>query len=428
VGDALTVSIDGQAQETVHDTTLSATGSVGIAANKNGSFRHVEYVPLDEAEAAGSAAWTAVDLRNGGWIADGDGFTTDKPIRGYNAIESDTRDAAVRMTYRLRDASGVQITARGRAMNGKIEKYVAEDELGALQIGRMMPNGSVKPLVKETYPPGLTRESEHTLEFRIMGGTLSATLNGTFSLTANDDTLKDGSWAMVLKKGAQVKRLEVQTPQANGSGVSDSRVSASGASSGKVIDLLPLVDLKRDSIAGNWSRSTDGVSVALFDGASILQLPYRPPVEYDFEIEFTPNDAGGNVNQYLAAAGHSFAWKLNAHYVTPPLYGFELLDGRFCKDFGEAATHFPAAIETGHRYRSTVEVRRGGLRGLLDGKELVKWSGDFNRLSQEGITRMRDEDHLGIGSWRRPITFHKATVREVSGAGTVDAPPVSPKP
>ena len=72
-----------------------------------------------------------------------------------------------------------------------------------------------------------------------------------------------------------------------------------------------------------------------------------------------------------------FAWKLNSHNVVPPLYGFELLDGKFAKDFKEAATQIPDAIKDGQRYRSTVEVRRGSLRNLLDGKELVKWTGDF---------------------------------------------------
>ncbi len=147
----------------------------------------------------------------------------------------------------------------------------------------------------------------------------------------------------------------------------------------------------------------------------MLQLPYQVPEEYDFEIEFTPNDAGANVNQYLSAAGHSFAWKLNAHSRTPPLYGLDLLDGKLCSQFDEAAVQTSTAIESGRRYRSTVEVRRDGLRALLDGKELLKWSGDFKRLSMEEIMRLRDNQHLGIGSWKRAVTFHKIEVREVTG-------------
>ncbi|MDP1587985.1 MAG: DUF1080 domain-containing protein, partial [Prosthecobacter sp.] len=188
----------------------------------------------------------------------------------------------------------------------------------------------------------------------------------------------------------------------------------------RAIDLLALVEVKRDALVGEWTRTASTVSVARPTGASVLQLPYQVPEEYDFEMEFTPDDAGANVNQYLSAAGHSFAWKLNAHSRTPPLYGLDLLDGKFCSQFDEAAVRTSTAIEPGRRYRSTVEVRRDGLRALLDGKELLKWSGDFKRLSMEAIMRLRDDQHLGIGSWNRAVTFHKIEVREVTGTGKIE--------
>ncbi|MBC7818407.1 MAG: DUF1080 domain-containing protein [Planctomycetaceae bacterium] len=189
----------------------------------------------------------------------------------------------------------------------------------------------------------------------------------------------------------------------------------------KSIDLLPLVDVQRDAGVGNWKRVTDGVACENPAGANVLQLPYEPPEEYDFEMEFTTTGSGLNVNQYVAASGQMFAWKLNSHNVNPPLYGFELLDGKFAKENKEAATQIPTPINDGQRYRSTVEVRRGSLRTLLDGKELVKWTGDFKRLNLEPSTPMKHASRIGIGSWRRPVTFHSVTVREVSGTGKVMA-------
>ncbi len=185
----------------------------------------------------------------------------------------------------------------------------------------------------------------------------------------------------------------------------------------RVHDLLKLVDVSRDAGVGNWKRIADGVACENPNGANVLQLPYEPPEEYDFEIEFTTTGSGLNVNQYVAASGQMFAWKLNSHNVSPPLYGFELLDGKFAKDNKEAATQIPTPIKDGQRYRSTIEVRRGSLRTLLDGKELVKWTGDFKRLSLEPVTPMKHPGRIGIGSWRRPVTFHSATVREISGTG-----------
>ena len=187
------------------------------------------------------------------------------------------------------------------------------------------------------------------------------------------------------------------------------------------IDLLPLVDISRDAGVGNWKRVADGVACENPAGANVLQLPYEPPEEDDFEIEFTTTGSGLNVNQYVAASGTMFSWKLNSHNVNPPLYGFEMLDGKFAKDNKEAAIQIPDAIKDGQRYRSTVEVRRGSLRTLLDGKELVKWTGDFKRLSIEKSTPMKYPGRIGIGSWRRPVTFHVVRVREVSGAGKLHA-------
>ena len=193
------------------------------------------------------------------------------------------------------------------------------------------------------------------------------------------------------------------------------------------IDLLPLVDLQRDAGVGTWKRVADGVACENPAGANVLQLPYEPPEEYDFEIDFTTTGSGLNVNQYVAAGGRMFAWKLNTHNVAPPLYGFELLDGKFSKDFKEAATQIPEAIKDGQRYRSTVEVRRGSLRTLLDGRELVKWTGDFKRFSMESVTPMKYAGRIGIGSWRRSVTFHAVTPgKSRAGKNQNINPPKSP--
>ena len=167
----------------------------------------------DKAAAIPPSGWTPVDLKDKGWIAEGAGFTTDQPIRGLNFLPDGTRDAAARITYTLRDATGLQITARGRMKDGKYEKYVVEEEKGTLQIGRMLSDGLVKPLQKLPYPPSITHDGEHTLEIRIEGDTLTATLNGKLTVITQDNTLPEGSWALVLKKGILVTKLEVQTPK-----------------------------------------------------------------------------------------------------------------------------------------------------------------------------------------------------------------------
>ncbi|MEQ2006794.1 MAG: family 16 glycoside hydrolase [Limisphaerales bacterium] len=233
-----------------------------------------------------------------------------------------------------------------------------------------------------------------------------------------------------IKKASNRRSASSKTP-ANAS--SSAAITPAAAAStqpftlaAKPISLIPLVSLPRDAVKGDWTVASAGLSVQTPAAGSALQFPYQPPEEYDFEIEFTPQAAGMNVNQYISVQGRSFAWKLNSHGRTPPLYGFELLDGKKATEQPEAAVNKPLVIETGKRYTSKVEVRRTGLRGLVNGEEYVKWSGDFSRFSMEDVTKLGDDRHLGVGSWKRAVVFHRAEVLEVTGKGQMAAASAAP--
>jgi serine/threonine protein kinase len=274
-------------------------------------------------------------------------------------------------------------------------------------------------LVKDfTDKPGLIPDDEGFVEMALaaIGDRLTVYANGTKLFEVKDEQPTAGAIALRSLRGPGLyKDVEVM--------MLDGASPTKAAKVSPTIDLLPLVDISRDAGVGNWKRVADGVACENPAGANVLQLPYEPPDEYDFEIEFTTTGGGLNVNQYVAASGTMFAWKLNSHNVSPPLYGFEMLDGKFAKDNKEAATQIPDSIKDGQRYRSTVEVRRGSLRTLLDGKELVKWTGDFKRLSIEDSTPMKFPNRIGIGSWRRPVTFHAVRVREIGETGKLHATP-----
>ncbi|MDZ4286832.1 MAG: protein kinase, partial [Prosthecobacter sp.] len=223
------------------------------------------------------------------------------------------------------------------------------------------------------------------------------------------------SWSLKVFDG-DAKILRNQTPVA----------ATTSALPPGAIDLMALVDVKRDARSGLWGNTPEGLSLRA-ETYGALEFQVGVPEEYDFEIEFTPQNKGNNVNQYLTAQGHSFAWKLNAHARTPPLYGFELLDGKFSKDNKEAATVFNKVLEPGTRYRSTVEVRKGSLRALLDGEEVLKWSGDYSRLSMEEGIKMHDPKHIGMGAYKRQVLFHSAVLRPISAnAPTLATAPVAP--
>jgi hypothetical protein len=88
-------------------------------------------------------------------------------------------------------------------------------------------------------------------------------------------------------------------------------------------------------------------------------------------------------------------------------------------------------IENGHRYTNRLEVRADGLRGLIDGQEVFKWSGDYRRLSTEAGAQLHDPRALAVGSYSRAVVFHRIEVREIKGRGNFlygAAPPPPPQP
>ncbi len=193
------------------------------------------------------------------------------------------------------------------------------------------------------------------------------------------------------------------------------------ASQARVVDLLSLVDLKRDVLAGEWSREADGLMVKQlqdYKNTPRLQLPYQPPEEYDFEIEFTPKTGNGSVEQLLSAQSRSFSWLMNSVLKAGAKAGFEELDGTSLISRMDGSAMRPKLLENGRtRFRSRVEVRKKSLRGFLNDELLVDWGGTLTRLDITQRNALRDSLHLGLSANDRSVTFHSITVREVSGTG-----------
>lgn len=333
-------------------------------------------------------------------------------------------DGSVNFVVPVADRRVKIIIMPGGGINAR-QNGVVDDRLGTLAIGRRY---SVDIDVSSSGANGEVEVSVGDRSYLLWSGKLSDLRpfseipDSKTVRILRDDTPGFGAFSNSARIQFHAISLVMRSGQADllrlpNSPKADTATQSISANAPRFIDLLPHVDLQRDIGAGNWKLVSDGVACENPAGANVLQLPYEPPEEYDFEIEFTPTGGEKNVNQYLAANGRMFTWKLNSHGVNPPLYGFELLDGKFAKDLKEAAIQIAEPIQDGRRYRSTVEVRRGSLRTLLDGKELVHWSGEFNRLSMENSTPMRYPGRLGIGSWRRSATFHAVRVREVSAPG-----------
>ncbi|MCB1278843.1 lectin-like protein, partial [Prosthecobacter sp.] len=188
-------------------------------------------------------------------------------------------------------------------------------------------------------------------------------------------------------------------------------------------DLLADVDVQRDTVSGKWEMTPDGLILKRERGVKVLEFNHSPPEEYDFEIEFTISE-GSDVSQVLSVAGHSLRWKMaqgspptNFCSFGPMLDGLSPVDPKRTE-----AVLKRERLKTGQRYRSTVEVRRGSLRALIDGEEVLQWSGNLERLGDEKSTSVKNGKHLGLACYATGVTFHSAVMRPAAGGPSVPSP------
>jgi len=190
--------------------------------------------------------------------------------------------------------------------------------------------------------------------------------------------------------------------------------TTAGASQ-NTINLLPLIDPQKDAITGEWTVENGGL-VGDKEKFAHIEIPYQPPEEYDYRVEFTLLDRKLGGCQVLAKGGKAFQWSFFSH-TGGDVFGFSMVNNRFLGDANADARVVLSPAELGRRYVSLVEVRNDGLRGYLDGKLLVTWKTDCKDMSLARFWQLRTPHVLGLGCQSR-IAFHRIEVREVTGKGT----------
>lgn len=180
------------------------------------------------------------------------------------------------------------------------------------------------------------------------------------------------------------------------------------------VNLLAGVDVKRDALIGKWEVKPEG----LVAQSMMMQFNQAAPDEYDLDTEFTPTDGTREIELILPLPTHIIVWMMGRSPETeePTFFGFgPSFDGIGFDSSkrGKTSAMLPR-LKLGQRYRCVVEVRKGSLRALLDGQEIIGWSGDLERLSIKGwslAARIRSLRHPGLVGNKSGVVFHKAELR-----------------
>jgi hypothetical protein len=141
-----------------------------------------------------------------------------------------------------------------------------------------------------------------------------------------------------------------------------------------------------------------------------IQIPYEPPPEYDFRMVFTCA-AGPNrqVNQQLSHGGKSFGFIMGGSQGTK--MGIEAING---KNVSENPTLSRVVMELGRKYTSIVQVRNDGIKAFLDNKLVAEWRTDYSDMTPWKNWVLRDDRHLGFGTFNTSVIFHSLELLPVS--------------
>ncbi|MCX6899099.1 MAG: SUMF1/EgtB/PvdO family nonheme iron enzyme [Verrucomicrobia bacterium] len=222
-----------------------------------------------------------------------------------------------------------------------------------------------------------------------------------FSLFARKDNYKFTTWTLRVFDGeATVLRGGDTAPTAD--------VGWQNA-----INLLPLIDPAKDAVEGTWTIE-NGELIGDNNGFARIEIPYQPPSEYDFLVEFKQLRKGIGGCQHLAKAGRNFTWNFFGASGSE-LFAFEKVGGQGMQ--GNPTTARLSRIELGRVYASMVQVRNGQVTAFLDGKQVSSWKTNYTDMDAYAGWKLRNPSLLGVGSQSR-LAFRRIEIREVTGKGT----------
>jgi len=181
------------------------------------------------------------------------------------------------------------------------------------------------------------------------------------------------------------------------------------SASGAVVDLLALIDPKKDAFQGAWEKS----GLALLSPKPVaqagLQIPYIPPVEYDLKMTVEKKD-------------------IHVLYL-----GLPLADGMIGVDIDNQSTSGGLKISDNGGKNNIVKynacytaigkpatiicsVRKTSVTVAIDGKVILRYEGDLGSAKPLGDLKPPNPKALAIGSWGAWV-FTKITLIPITGQG-----------
>lgn len=180
----------------------------------------------------------------------------------------------------------------------------------------------------------------------------------------------------------------------------------------RVVNLLKLIDPRKDTFTGNWRVQNGGAGPLLSsDGTqhARLNIPYAPPEEYDFRVDFVRQGGDNCMAQMFT---HRNPCALILYGWKGKFSGFQLVKDHFADKNETGVRDLPTA--NGQHHSSIVRVRKQYIEAWLDGSLIIHYDTDGRDL---GSKDWAIDTPLGVGSQTSPTLFQVVELTEVTGRG-----------
>jgi hypothetical protein len=181
------------------------------------------------------------------------------------------------------------------------------------------------------------------------------------------------------------------------------------------VDLLALVNMKRDQVAGQWTMTGGRLESNKQYGAR-LQLPYQPPEEYVLTAIVEPLDEPNGLILGQRSGGNRFLVLVNyTRPDPPPASALENVDGQ---NVDRNSTTVRAPLLAKNRPSAVVcTVKRDRVTVAVDGRTIIDWRGEPSRLGLSHYWKTPDERAMFVGAYDCRYRFLRLTLAPISGTG-----------
>ncbi|HWE02778.1 MAG TPA: hypothetical protein VG326_10255 [Tepidisphaeraceae bacterium] len=182
------------------------------------------------------------------------------------------------------------------------------------------------------------------------------------------------------------------------------------------VDLLRLIDLKKDAISGPWTMNAQELKCGISDKDEVskIRFPYDPPAEYDVNIELTRLKQGHNgiVTFECPHAGDKYIIVVGDRGNRDTW-----ISGSSDRD--AVHTRLDATLPDDRKTKIRIEVRKEKISVYLNGTLSASCVVNPNQGDNGGFWWVGDHA-LGMGTWNA-IVIHSMKVTEIGQSGSAMA-------